>query len=184
MFHHQLRASRFAKSFKTNKSYQAHNPTRTKLLTLLCRSSRIRWSSLLQCQSSSNERLALHFSALICSIELLLAQWQSNFQLVHRLWCRSNNTKNTWNITHLPDDSHGTPEFPLDDEIQPRQSEYPRDNVQQDPVVSCNSQPVAIFAISNGKLIPSREKGVLTQESKTSRILERIETLKWGFLFD
>ena len=32
----------FAKSFMTNKSYQAHNSTRTKFLTLLCRSSMIR----------------------------------------------------------------------------------------------------------------------------------------------
>ena len=81
----------FAKSFMTNKSYQAHNSTRTKLFTLLCRSSRIRWYFLLQCPAQTKGCVALHFSALIYSIELLLAQ--SNFQLVHRLWCRPNNTK-------------------------------------------------------------------------------------------
>ena len=43
-------------------------------------------------------------------------------------------------VTHLPDDSHGTLECPLDDEIQPRQSEYPRDKVQQDPVVVTTNQ--------------------------------------------
>ena len=42
--------------------------------------------------------------------------------------------------THLPNDSQETPECPLDEEIQPRQSEYPRDNVRQDAVVVTNSQ--------------------------------------------
>ena len=47
----------FAKSFMTNKSYQAYNSTSTKLLTLLCRSSRIRWFSLLLCPARTTDRL-------------------------------------------------------------------------------------------------------------------------------
>ena len=74
-------------------------------------------------------------------------------------------------VTHLPDDSHGTLECPLDDEIQPRQSEYPRERAARS--CGCNNQSVAIFAITNGKFPTTSEK-VLTQESKTSRILERI----------
>ena len=66
--------------------------------------------------------------------------------------------------SHLPDDSHGTPEFPLDNEILPRQSEYPRERAARS--CGCNNQPVAIFAISNGKFATTSEK--------TSRILERI----------
>ena len=56
--------------------------------------------------------------------------------------------------THLPDDSHGTPECSLDNEIQPRQSEYPRERAARS--CGCNSQSVAIFAISNGKFPPIR----------------------------
>ena len=73
-------------------------------------------------------------------------------------------------VTHLPDDSHGTPECPLDNEIQPRQSEYPRDKVQQDPVVVTTNQS----QFSPSPTESSQPTVVLTQESKTSRILERI----------
>ena len=43
-------------------------------------------------------------------------------------------------VMHLPDDSHGIPECPMDEEIQQCQSECTRGNMQQDPGVVTTNQ--------------------------------------------